>query len=206
MDNKLLVWITDFVDLPHLLEKLFFVDATFFSLSRVIIHLHFLSLFTNKTFTCFSGLHRWHSCFIFNFFVFLTQLTRLVLVGAESHGGHAALAATVEDPPNSSEPNEPAAPAHYLESPSESDTESLERDGLSQVAPEVLQEPSDADIHDPEGIVQDHLIGEMRINPAFRRGLESMDHVDLCACFDEGQLPERDEIDVACCCPSPFGR
>ena len=108
---------------------------------------------------------------------------RLVLVGAESHGGHAALAATVEDPPNSPQPNEPVAPAHDLESPSESDTESLGRDGLSQVAPEVLQEPGDADIHDPEGIVQDHMIGEMRINPAFRRGLESMDHVDLRVIF-----------------------
>ena len=41
-----------------------------------------------------------------------------------------------------------------------------------------MQEPGVADIHDLEGIVQDHLIGEMRMNPAFRRGLESMDHVD----------------------------
>ena len=110
-------------------------------------------------------------------------IRRLVLVGAESHDAHAALAATVDDPPNSPQPNEPLAPAHDLESPSESDTESLGRDGLSQVAPEVLQEPGDAGIHDPEGIVQDHLIGEMRINAAFTRGLQSMDHVDLHVIF-----------------------
>ena len=53
------------------------------------------------------------------------KLRRLVLVGAESHVGHAALAATVKDPPHSPQPNEPAAPAHDLESSSESDTESL---------------------------------------------------------------------------------
>ena len=103
---------------------------------------------------------------------------RLVLVGVKSHGGHAALAASVEDPPDSPQRNEPATQAHDLESSSESDTESLGRDGLSQVAPELLHEPGDGDIHE-EGIVQDHLIGEMRINPAFRRGLESMDHVNL---------------------------
>ena len=107
------------------------------------------------------------------------------LVGAESHGGHAALAAIVEQPTNSPQPNEPVT-SHTILNLRQNSTLSLGRDGLSQVAPEVLQEPGDADIHDPEGIVQDHLIGEMRINPAFRRGLESMDHVDLRARFHDG--------------------
>ena len=63
------------------------------------------------------------------------------------------MAATVEDSPQPSLMEdlqcEPVVPADD-ESPSESNTESL-----SEVAPEVLQVPGDAD---PEGIVQDHLI------------------------------------------------
>ena len=77
---------------------------------------------------------------------------RLVLVGGRvtwwACGVGSLCGGTHQTLPN--EMNQPRQ-HHDLESSSESDTESLGRDGLSQVAPELLHEPGDADIHE-EGI------------------------------------------------------